>query len=113
LSKYALSSADYHAPADIRATAPEKVGEDMTQDIVTADLYRLIQNLADRTGESLTTAVTIAVQERSDKLKQDDEQRQRIEAMREIVREIAPFLKDTPRYWEVDELHYDERGLPK
>ncbi len=85
----------------------------MAHDIVTEDLYRLIQNLADRTGESLTTAVTIAVQERSEKLNQDDDQQQRIEEMREIVREIAPLLKDGPRSWDIDELLYDERGLPK
>ncbi|MDQ3693587.1 MAG: type II toxin-antitoxin system VapB family antitoxin [Chloroflexota bacterium] len=85
----------------------------MAQEILTADLYRLIQNLADRTGESLTTAVTVAVQERTDKLQYDDEQCRRIEEMRAIVREIAPLLKDSPRSWELDELLYDERGLPK
>lgn len=85
----------------------------MAHDIVTEDLYRLIQNLAARTGESLTTAVTIAVQERSDKLNQDDEQRQRIEEMTRIVREIAPLLKDGPHSWDIDELLYDEHGLPK
>lgn len=85
----------------------------MRQDIVTTDLFRLIQELADRTGESLTIAVAVAVQERRDKLKREDEQWQRIEEMNRIVREIAPLLKDGPHYWDIDALLYDERGLPK
>jgi antitoxin VapB len=85
----------------------------MSLSIKNPDTSALARRLADRTGESLTTAITVAVRERLDKLEREAGQERRIAELREIVRDVAPRLRDSPRSWEVGDLLYDERGLPK
>lgn len=81
----------------------------MSVNIKNAETYRLIRELAEATGESMTTAVTIAVQERLERLRGDFD----IEEVRELVREIRDAL--TPGSLDIDhgELLYDKDGLPK
>ena len=83
--------------------------------IKNAETYRLIRELADATGESMTEAVTVAVRERLARTRgaRDAEVRARIERMTEIAAEMRRLAP--PGYWDqdFDELLYDEDGLPK
>lgn len=83
--------------------------------IKNAETYRLIRELADATGESMTEAVTVAVRERLDRLAQADVRE--IEARVQRIHELATFIHDAapPGYWDqdFDELLYDEDGLPR
>jgi antitoxin VapB len=76
------------------------------------ETYRLVHELADLTGESMTTAVTLAVQERLDRIRceQDTGLVERIMA---IVEDAAPRFKEPFQSTDIDELLYDEFGLPK
>jgi antitoxin VapB len=69
---------------------------------------RLARKLAKMTGETITTAVIVALQER---LKIILEREARLKAMRKISAETAKLLKGPP----IDhaEMLYDENGLPK
>jgi antitoxin VapB len=81
----------------------------MSLNIKNVDTYRLIRQLADMTGESMTGAVTVAVRERLERIKADFQTGDILELAREI-RDRLP-----PGYLDIDhaELLYDERGLPK
>lgn len=73
---------------------------------------RLIHRLAQTTGESLTTAVTVAVRERLDRLEQV-EQTPLAERLLAIGRDCASRLKPPFSTVEHGQLLYDEKGLPK
>lgn len=82
------------------------------------EAYRLVKELADATGESMTQAVITSVRERLDRTKsrrgtRETEIQARIERMSEIAAEMRRLAP--PGYWDqdVDELLYDENGLPK
>jgi Uncharacterized protein conserved in bacteria len=81
----------------------------MSLNIKNSETYRLIRELADLTGESLTGAVTEAVRERLERIRSDFKPADILELAREI-RELLP-----PGYLDVDhgDLLYDEDGLPK
>lgn len=81
----------------------------MGLNIKNAETYRLIRELADLTGESMTGAVTTAVAERLERIKSDF----RPADIMELAREIRDRLP--PGYLDVDhaDLLYDEDGLPK
>lgn len=81
----------------------------MGLNIKNEETYRLVRELADLTGESMTGAVTEAVRERLERLRGDFQTQDVIDLAREI-REHLP-----PGYLEVDhgDLLYDENGLPK
>lgn len=87
----------------------------MSLNIKNVETYRLVKELADETGESMTTAVTEAVRERLDRVRAergaDHAARvQRILDIAAAMRERAPagyFDQD------FDELLYDDNGLPK
>lgn len=87
----------------------------MSLNIKNEDTVRLVRELADATGESLTTAVTTAVRERlarvdAERTDDTDARFQRALALLAVMRERAPagyFDQD------FDELLYDEMGLPK
>ena len=90
----------------------------MSLNIKNAETYRLVKELAEATGESMTTAVTEAVRERLERLRAsagDSEAEiearvQRMEAIAAVIREQSP-----PGYWDqdFDALLYDDLGLPK
>lgn len=83
--------------------------------IKNAETYRLIKELADATGESMTEAVTVAVRERLARTGslRETEIRERIQRMTEIAAEMRRLAP--PGYWDqdFDALLYDEDGLPK
>lgn len=76
--------------------------------------HALVRELAELTGESLTETVTVAVQERLDRL-----QRAAVDG-RATVAELLAIGRDTHRRlvepWrsgDIDDLLYDDRGLPR
>lgn len=79
------------------------------------ETYRLVKELADATGESMTTAVTEAVRERLERL--STARQAEIDARVERILELAKVIHDAapPGYWDqdFDELLYDEDGLPR
>jgi antitoxin VapB len=88
----------------------------MALNIKNADTYRLIRELAELTGESMTAAVTGAVRERLDRVRAA-RQGEDVETRALRVLELAATIRDgTPAGYfrqDFDELLYDERGLPK
>ncbi len=74
---------------------------------------RLAREVADRTGETLTGAIVVALRERLARLKSRPRRRRPLrDELRDIGRRCAslPTLDDRP---EDDILGYDERGLPR
>jgi len=87
----------------------------MSLNIKNPETYRLVKELADLTGASMTAAVTEAVQEKLDRIRAEragdvEARAQRIlELAAEIGRHLPPGYLDQ----DFDELLYDEKGLPK
>jgi antitoxin VapB len=73
---------------------------------------RLVHELARVTGESLTTAVTVAVRERLDRLQQD-KKGTLSDRLLQIGKDCAAHLREPFRTIEHGDLLYDEKGLPK
>jgi antitoxin VapB len=73
------------------------------------EAQRLSRELAELTGESITTAVTVAVRERLERVRSARDPHHRAAEIVAIGRQIATALSATPMT--VEDL-YDERGLP-
>ncbi len=73
---------------------------------------RLAHELAEVTGESLTTAVTIAVRERLERLRRT-KQEPLSERLLKIGKDCAVHLKEPFLTVDHGDLLYDEKGLPK
>ena len=73
--------------------------------------YRLVQELSQLTGESMTAAVTSAVKEKLDKERPSE--RSRFDRMMEIARDAASRIKEPWKSIDHGELLYDEKGLPR
>jgi antitoxin VapB len=76
------------------------------------ETHRLAKELAKRTGESMTAAVTTAVRERLDRVRreQGDNLADRLLA---IGKDCAKRLKEPFRSATHGDLFYDDRGLPR
>ena len=79
------------------------------------EAYRLVKELSDETGESMTQAVIESVRERLERLRTQhdaevDARVQRIHELAKVIHDAAP-----PGYWDqdFDQLLYDEDGLPR
>lgn len=84
----------------------------MALNIKNPETHHLARELAERTGESLTEAVTVAIRERLASLRDE----RAVDAKAAAVREIQSFVaslpdRDTRSPEEI--LGYDERGLPR
>lgn len=78
------------------------------------ETVRLARELAQRTGESLTLAVTNAIKERLEELNKEQKREGRMEWLRKLTERTAPLLKDFPSSDKIGDLLYDEKtGLPK
>jgi antitoxin VapB len=75
------------------------------------EAHELARELAELTGESMSSAVTIAVRERRDRVLAD-RSGSLTERMLEIGRDCAGRLPVHVRKIDHDELLYDENGLP-
>jgi len=85
----------------------------MSLNIKNEETARLIRELADLTGESLTGAVTEAVRERLDRLKQTDGRKGMAERIHAIAADMHARLPDDFFDIEHGDLLYDEYGLPR
>ena len=84
----------------------------MGLNIKNREAHELAEELAKLTGESMATAVTIAVRERLDRVRRE----QGIglaDRLLAIGRDCAAHLKEPFRSVDHAELLYDERGLPR
>lgn len=88
------------------------MGSKMTLSIKSDEAHRLARELAQVTGETMTTVVIEAMRERLDRLKQksEDEFVQRILA---IGRDCAAHLSPEFRSLNRDDLLYGEDGRPR
>ncbi len=86
----------------------EKAGI-MSLNIKNREVHRLAQELAARTGESMATAVTRAVQERLARISAPS----LAERLLAIGKSCAQHLPEPYRSADHADLLYDERGLPK
>jgi antitoxin VapB len=87
----------------------------MSLNIKNPETYRLVKELAEATGQSMTAAVTGAVREQLARIRvdrtEDEEERTRriLEFVAEMRRRFPPGYLDQ----DFDELLYDEKGLPR
>lgn len=85
----------------------------MALSIKNPEAERLARDLARRTGESVTTAVTIALKERLERQKQAKQPESRLEWLLKLAERTAPLLKDLPPSEQIGDLLFDkETGLP-
>jgi antitoxin VapB len=84
----------------------------MGLNIKNEETHRLARELAQRTGETITSAVTTAVRERLERVRreQGDSLADRLSA---IGRDCAARLKEPFRSADHADLLYDEHGLPR
>ena len=86
----------------------------MSLNIKNEETCRLARELADLTGESMTGAVTVALEERLQREKHERSVEIRIREMRAISERCAKLLREAgPSAEDHGEFLYDERGLPK
>jgi antitoxin VapB len=77
------------------------------------EAYRLARELSERTGESMTKAVVVALRERLDRVK-GSERRGLAERLLAIGRDCAAHLPKDFRSFDYDAFLYDETtGLPR
>ena len=86
----------------------------MSLNIKSEQAERLVRQLAAETGESMTRAVTVAVTERLERVRGDeqDEAVRRARRMREIGLDAASRWVEPYRSADHGDLLYDEVGLP-
>lgn len=83
----------------------------MSLNIKNPETVRLARELADRTGESVTGAITVALQERLVRL--EPESGSLAERLLAIGRDCAARLDDRTRTVDHGELLYGPDGLPR
>jgi antitoxin VapB len=76
------------------------------------ETYRLVEELSRLTGESLTAAITVAVRERLERIR-NERRISLADRLLAIGKDCAPRLKEPFRSADHGELLYDERGLPR
>jgi antitoxin VapB len=76
------------------------------------EAHRLARQLAERTGESMTTAVITAMQERLNRLERGSEA-EFVERILAIGRDCAAHMTEAERSVDHGELLYNEMGLPR
>ncbi|HWZ76453.1 MAG TPA: type II toxin-antitoxin system VapB family antitoxin [Candidatus Sulfotelmatobacter sp.] len=84
----------------------------MSLNIKDEKTHRMARELARLTGESLTAAVNEAVRERLERVR-GSSRTSMAERLMEIGKDCASHLKEPYKSMDVDELLYDENGLPK
>jgi ribonuclease VapC len=84
----------------------------MSLNIKSEDAHRLARELAQETHESMTRAVTVALQERLDRVRHDASIAARAQRILTLGRATAARLDDESRAIDHGELLYDEAGLP-
>lgn len=88
----------------------------MAVNIKNPEAERLARELAARTGENLTTAVTTALRERLERLQHttpDAGSAERVEHILALSRDIAARLTEPWASQDHGDLLYDDTGLPR
>ncbi|MCY4616343.1 MAG: type II toxin-antitoxin system VapB family antitoxin [Chloroflexi bacterium] len=85
----------------------------MSLNIKNEETCALARELADLTGETMTGAITIALQERLEREQRQRSVQARKQELMAIGRRAARLLRDGPSAVEHGDLLYDEHGLPK
>ena len=84
----------------------------MSLNIKNEETHRQARELASLTGESMTVAVSEAIRERLERVRGNSKQGL-AERLLAIGRDCAAHLKEPYKSMDVDELLYDEKGMPK
>ena len=84
----------------------------MNLNIKNEETYKLAAKLAELTNETMTKAVTIALRERLDRLRQQ-KQKATVKEMMDIGKRCATYIKKPISSLDHGDFLYDERGLPK
>jgi antitoxin VapB len=84
----------------------------MSMNIKNPKAHTLARELASITGESVTEAVTLAIEERLDRVRKAKDT-SLAERLMEIARDAAPRWKEPFKSMDHGDLLYDDRGLPK
>ncbi len=84
----------------------------MGLNIKSEETHQLVRELAERTGETMTAAVTAAVRERLERVRREQGE-SLADRLMAIGRDCAARLKEPFRSADHADLLYDERGLPR
>jgi antitoxin VapB len=102
---------------DVNGRIVEKKGTketiEVAMNIKNEKAHQMAQELAELTGETQTEAVTTAIQERLERIKKRKSKEGLSEKLLAIGRETAPLFPKGFKASDIDELLYDERGLPR
>ena len=85
----------------------------MSLNIKNQETCRLARELANLTGETMTGAITIALEERLEREMHERSVEARVRELRAIGQRCARLLRDGPSAVDHGDFLYDERGLPK
>jgi antitoxin VapB len=86
----------------------------MSLNIKNSEAHALATRLAQKTGETLTDAVTTALRERLERLERTaDVNEQRYQALKALVKDSRGLWRDSLLTIDHGDLLYDERGFPK
>lgn len=85
----------------------------MALSIKNPETQTLARELAQRTGETVTKAITVALRERLERQKKAEQGESRVEWLLKLTERTAPLLKDLPPSDQIGDLLFDkETGLP-
>lgn len=85
----------------------------MSLNIKNDETCRLARELSHLTGETMTGAITVALQERLARERRERSVEARLKEMRAIARRCAELLREGGPPVDHGELLYDDRGLPR
>jgi antitoxin VapB len=86
--------------------------DSVSLNIKNEDAHRLARELAEATGESMTLAVSEAIRQRLERVRENS-RAGLAEHLLKIGRDCAAHLKEPYKSIDVGDLLYDEKGLPK
>lgn len=84
----------------------------MSLNIKNEKAHRLARELAGITGESMTVAVSEAIRERLERVR-DNSKESMAERLLRIGRDCAAHLREPYKSADIGNLLYDDKGLPK
>ena len=85
----------------------------MSLNIKNDETCRLASELASLTGETMTRAITVALQERLEREQRSRSIEARMEAIEAIAQRCSKLLRPGPSAVEHGDFLYDEHGAPK
>ena len=85
----------------------------MSLNIKNEETHRLVRRLAELTGQSQTSAVEDAVRRRLAELTREDDIGRSLANIMEISRQSSAAMTDEEKALTLEELLYDDQGMPK